>query len=87
MSLLGFVVLLIVAFVVGALGEMIGGIKIPGGWVGSIIVGFIGAWIGGALFHFGPVIGGFQVIPAILGAAILVVALRLVLSATRRTTA
>lgn len=43
MSIAGLIVLLIVAFVAGALGEMIGGVKVPGGWVGSTVVGFIGA--------------------------------------------
>ncbi|MGC4121199.1 MAG: GlsB/YeaQ/YmgE family stress response membrane protein [Myxococcales bacterium] len=84
MTLLGIVILLVVAFVVGALGELIGGAKVPGGFLGSIVVGFIGAWIGGALFHFGPVVGGIQLIPAIIGGAIFAFLLRLVFSATRR---
>ena len=84
MTLLGVIILLIVAFVVGAVGEMIGGIKVPGGWLGSIVVGFIGAWVGGALLHFGPVLGGIQVIPAIIGSAVFVLALRLIFMATRR---
>ncbi|HEY3447766.1 MAG TPA: GlsB/YeaQ/YmgE family stress response membrane protein [Myxococcales bacterium] len=84
MTLLGIVVLLIVAFVVGALGELIGGAKVPGGFLGSIVVGFIGAWLGGALFHFGPVLGGIQVVPAIIGGAIFAFLLRLIFSATRR---
>ncbi len=84
MTLLGLVVLLIVAFVVGALGELIGGAKVPGGFLGSIVVGFVGAWIGGALFHFGPVLGGIQIIPAIIGGAIFAFILRLIFSATSR---
>ncbi|MBI5546321.1 MAG: GlsB/YeaQ/YmgE family stress response membrane protein [Deltaproteobacteria bacterium] len=86
MTLVGLIVLLVVAFVVGALGELIGGVKVPGGILGSIVVGFIGAWIGGALFHFGPVVGGIQVVPAIIGGAIFAFALRLILKATRRRT-
>ena len=87
MTLVGLIVLLIVAFVVGALGGLIGGAKVPGGFLGSIVVGFIGAWIGGALLHFGPVVGGIQIIPAIVGGAIFAFILRLVFSATRRRTA
>lgn len=83
MTIVGIIVLLIVAFVVGALGEMIGGVKVPGGWLGSTVVGFIGAWIGGLLLHFGPSIRGIQIIPAIIGAAVFVLVLRLVLAATR----
>ena len=59
-------------FVGGLTAEMIGGVKVPGGWIGSILVGLVGAWIGSALFHFGPIIEGIQIIPAIVGAAIFV---------------
>jgi len=83
MDLLGFVILLIVAAVAGACGELIAGGKVPGGWIGSIVAGLVGAWIGSMLLHFGPVIGGIQVIPAILGAALFVVVLRLLMGATR----
>ncbi|MGV3721953.1 MAG: GlsB/YeaQ/YmgE family stress response membrane protein [Actinomycetota bacterium] len=83
MDLLGLLVLLIVAAVVGALGEMIGGVKVPGGWIGSILAGLIGAWIGSAIFHFGPVIGGIQILPAIVGAILFVLVLRLLLDSRR----
>ena len=86
MDLLGLLVLLIIAAICGALGEMIGGVKIPGGWIGSIVAGLVGAWIGGMLFHFGPVLGGIQVIPAIVGAILFVLVLRLIFSASRGTT-
>lgn len=79
MSIVGLIVLLVVAFVAGAIGEAVGGAKVPGGWIGSIVVGFIGSWLGGALFHFGPTLGGIQIIPAIIGAALFVFVLRLVM--------
>jgi uncharacterized membrane protein YeaQ/YmgE (transglycosylase-associated protein family) len=85
MGLLDFLVLLIIAAICGALGEMIGGVKIPGGWLGSIVAGLVGAWIGGMLFHFGPVIGAIQVIPAIVGAILFVLVLRLIFNASRGT--
>jgi uncharacterized membrane protein YeaQ/YmgE (transglycosylase-associated protein family) len=78
MNLVGLLVLLIVAAVVGAIGEMIAGGKVPGGWIGSILVGLVGAWLGGLLLHWGPVIGGIQIIPAIIGAALFVFLIRLV---------
>ncbi|MGA9521837.1 MAG: GlsB/YeaQ/YmgE family stress response membrane protein [Myxococcaceae bacterium] len=83
MDLLGFLILLLVAFVAGAIGEMLAGAKVPGGWVGSIVAGLVGAWLGGMLLSFGPVIGGIQIIPAIIGAVLFVFALRLILNATR----
>jgi uncharacterized membrane protein YeaQ/YmgE (transglycosylase-associated protein family) len=84
-TLLGFILLLVVAFVAGAIGETIAGGKTPGGWLGSIIAGLVGAWIGGALIHFGPVIAGIQIIPAVIGAALFVFVLRLLFSGAART--
>lgn len=86
MTLIGFLILLAVAAICGAIGEMVGGAKVPGGWLGSILVGFVGAWIGGALFHAGPVVGGIQIIPAIVGAILFSFVLRLILVGTRRST-
>ena len=85
MDLLGLLVLLIIAAICGAVGEMIGGVKMPAGWIGSIVAGLVGAWIGGKLFRFGfgPEIGGILVIPAIIGAILFVLVLRLIFSATR----
>jgi uncharacterized membrane protein YeaQ/YmgE (transglycosylase-associated protein family) len=77
-DLLGFLILLVVAAVVGALGEMIAGGKVPGGWLGSIIAGLVGAWLGGMLIRIGPLIGGIDVISAIIGAALFVFLIRLV---------
>jgi len=45
MSVLGFIVLLIVAAIVGSLGQALAGYS-RGGCLVSILVGFIGAWIG-----------------------------------------
>jgi uncharacterized membrane protein YeaQ/YmgE (transglycosylase-associated protein family) len=83
MDPLDILILLIVAAIAGACGELIAGGKVPGGWIGSIIAGLVGAWIGGLLVHFGPVIGHIQIIPAIIGAALFVLILRL-LTGVRR---
>jgi uncharacterized membrane protein YeaQ/YmgE (transglycosylase-associated protein family) len=80
MTLLGFLLLLIVAAIVGAIGEMIGGTKIPGGWMGSIVAGLVGAWIGAMLIRTGATVWGIDVISAIIGAAIFVFAIRLMTS-------
>ncbi|MCB0142484.1 MAG: GlsB/YeaQ/YmgE family stress response membrane protein [Caldilineaceae bacterium] len=45
MSLLGFLVLLLVAAVCGALGQAIAGYSV-GGCIISIVVGFVGAFLG-----------------------------------------
>lgn len=45
----------------------------PGGIIGSMIAGLIGAWIGhGLLGTWGPHLAGFAIIPAVIGAAIVV---------------
>jgi uncharacterized membrane protein YeaQ/YmgE (transglycosylase-associated protein family) len=44
-SILGFIVLVLIAAVCGALGQMLGGFSF-GGLLISVLVGFAGAWIG-----------------------------------------
>lgn len=74
--MLGFLVSVVVAIVIGLIGGAIGGNGAPGGIIGSMVVGFIGAWIGHGLFGtWGPDIA---IIPAIIGAAILVFILSLI---------
>lgn len=85
MDLVGFLLLLLVALVAGAIGEMLAGGKVPGGWFGSIVAGLIGAWIGTALVRVGPVVAGIQIIPAIIGAALFVLLLKLIFAGTSRT--
>jgi uncharacterized membrane protein YeaQ/YmgE (transglycosylase-associated protein family) len=77
MDLLGLLILLLVAAIVGAIGELIVGTKVPGGWIGSILAGLVGAWLGHALLTFGPAIAGIQIIPAIIGAMLFVLLIRL----------
>lgn len=65
---------LIVGGILGWLAGMILNRDIPGGVIGNIIAGFLGAWIGNSLFgQIGPVWGGFSVISTLLGAIILIV--------------
>jgi len=78
MTLGGFIVLLIVAAIVGAVAEALAGVKVGAGWVGTIIVGLIGAWIGSVLFRIGPLIGGVYLISAILGSFVLVLLLKMI---------
>ena len=78
MTLGGFIVLLIVAAIVGAVAEALAGVKVGAGWVGTIIVGLIGAWVGSVLFRIGPLIGGVYLISAILGSFVLVLLLKMI---------
>ncbi|MCA9766633.1 MAG: GlsB/YeaQ/YmgE family stress response membrane protein [Carnobacterium sp.] len=71
--MMGFIWSLIVGGVLGAIAGMILGKDVPGGIIGNIIVGFIGSWIGSSLFgNWGPVVGGFAILPALIGAVALI---------------
>lgn len=70
---MGFIVSLIVAIIIGWIGSLFVKGSMPGGIIGSMIAGLIGAWIGhGLLGTWGAHLAGFAIIPAIIGAAIVV---------------
>jgi uncharacterized membrane protein YeaQ/YmgE (transglycosylase-associated protein family) len=71
-SLLGLLVTLLIAALVGWLADRIVPGNLPYGWLGAIVAGLLGSWIGGALLgDVGPEIGGIALLPALLGAIIL----------------
>jgi uncharacterized membrane protein YeaQ/YmgE (transglycosylase-associated protein family) len=64
---------IIMAIVIGLIGDALVKNSMPGGVFGSMIAGFVGAWLGNLLLgSWGPVIGGFAVVPAIIGSALFV---------------
>lgn len=70
---MGFIWSLIIGGLLGWIASLITGKDIPGGIFGNIIAGMIGAWVGSAILgDFGPVIGGYAIIPALIGAIILI---------------
>ncbi len=78
MTLGGFVILLVVAAIVGAIGEAIVGMKTGYGWIGTMVIGIIGAWLGSSLMHIGPIVGGIYLVSAIIGSIIVVAILKLI---------
>ncbi|OAB36947.1 hypothetical protein PMSD_11665 [Paenibacillus macquariensis subsp. defensor] len=81
----GLIISIVMAIIIGFIGDALVGNKMPGGIIGSMIAGFVGAWIGASLLgSFGPQIGGFAVVPAILGTAIFVFLLGLLSRLFRR---
>jgi len=79
MTIVGFLILLVIAAVAGAVGQAIAGYSV-GGCLGSIVIGFLGAWLGvwlagqlGLPEFFTLVIEGqsFPVVWGIIGAALL----------------
>ncbi|MBS2970924.1 GlsB/YeaQ/YmgE family stress response membrane protein [Metabacillus sp. KIGAM252] len=82
---MNLIVSILVALVIGWIGDLLVKNTMPGGIIGSIIAGFAGAWLGSALLGaWGPEIAGFYIIPAIIGAAIVVFLTGLIFKATRR---
>ena len=64
----------IIAMVIGTVADKISPFNMPGSWAGAIVAGFIGAWIGPLLFGtWGPMVAGFSLVPALIGAIIVVI--------------
>jgi uncharacterized membrane protein YeaQ/YmgE (transglycosylase-associated protein family) len=88
--MIAFLWSLVVGGLIGWVASLIVGRDIPGGVIGNIIAGFVGAWLGSLfLGNWGPIIGGFAIIPAILGAIVLAFIVSLIMRAmgkSRRTT-
>ncbi len=88
-QVIGVVLTLIVAGLVGALADSIMPGDIPFGWLGSILAGLIGSWVGVWLFGAmgigtGPVIFDIPIIPAFVGALILAFIASLLFRSTAR---
>ncbi|MCL5265056.1 MAG: GlsB/YeaQ/YmgE family stress response membrane protein [Chloroflexi bacterium] len=88
-KLIGVIILLVVAGLVGWVADQVVPGSIPYGWLGAIIAGLIGSFVGAALFSMlhlwrGPVIEGIPIIPAIVGAIILAFVINLVQKSSAR---
>ncbi|MCM3587448.1 GlsB/YeaQ/YmgE family stress response membrane protein [Mesobacillus maritimus] len=84
MDLLTFIISALIAMVIGTVADKISPVGMPGGWAGAMIAGFIGAWIGPILLGtFGPVVAGFSLIPALIGAFVVVVVVGVIASIFR----
>ena len=71
-SLLGVVVTLVVAAIVGVIADRIVPGELPYGWLGAIGAGLLGSWLGSMMLgRVGPTIGGIPIVSALLGAVIL----------------
>lgn len=65
--------------VIGAIAGAITSRSMPLGWIGNIVGGLIGAWLGQALLGaWGPQLADIAILPAIVGAVILVFLVSLV---------
>ncbi|EPE61299.1 transglycosylase associated family protein [Exiguobacterium sp. S17] len=82
---MGFILYLIVGGIIGWLAGLILGKDVPGGVIGNIIAGIIGAWLGGLIFpDFGPIIADIAIIPALLGAIVLILIVSFVMKSMNK---
>ncbi len=84
-GLIDWITMIVVALVLGFIVDLVIPGKVPFGWIGAIVAGFVGAFLGGTLLgSFGPTIGGFYIIPGVIGAIILGLIIRVILAITHR---
>lgn len=77
-----FLWFLIIGGILGWLAGLILGKDIPGGIIGNIIAGIVGSWLGGALLGaWGPKVSDFYIVPALIGAIVLIFVVSLILKA------
>lgn len=82
---MGLLWTLIIGGIIGWLGGLIAGKDLPGGIIGNIIAGIIGSSIGAKLLgSWGPEVAGFYIVPAIIGAVILIAIVSLILNLIRK---
>ena len=73
-SFIGAVVTIVIAALVGWLAWKFVPIKLPYGFLGAMVAGLAGSWLGGWLLgDVGPEIGGIAIFPALVGSLILAV--------------
>lgn len=87
--MLGFLLMLLMAAIAGFIGDALVPGRMPGGWVGAVLAGLLGGAVGGYLLGAvglpaGPGVGGLAIIPAVGGAALLVLSLGLLSGALAR---
>lgn len=78
MTVLGFLFYCLVAAVCAGIADYIAPGRIPGGFLAAVVVGILGAWLGGAMMgSLGPELAGVSLLPAIVGSALLIFVLSL----------
>lgn len=79
-SLLGFMVMLTVAGIIGMAADAVVPGRVPYGWIGAVAAALFGAWLGTLLMgSLPPTILGIPVLPALIGALVLALVVQAVL--------
>lgn len=77
-GLIGLALHLFMAGLVGALADAVVPGRLPWGWIGAILAGLVGSWLGiQVIGHVGPSLFGVPILPGFVGALILAFALSL----------
>ena len=77
-GLLGLLITLFVAGLIGWAADAVVPGRLPYGWLGAVLTGIIGGWLGNLLFvelhlGLGPQFAGIHLIPAFVGAVLIAV--------------
>ena len=84
---MSFIWFLIIGGLLGWLAGVILGKDVPGGFIGNIIAGIIGSWIGSMLLgNWGWRVSDFYVFPALIGAIILILIVSFVMKSLNKAT-
>jgi uncharacterized membrane protein YeaQ/YmgE (transglycosylase-associated protein family) len=82
----GLIIKLALAGLIGGLADMAVPGRLPYGWLGAVIAGIVGGWVGSLLLPgWGPGLFGVELVPTFLGALVVVGAYEL-LARTRSQT-
>lgn len=82
---MGLIWTLIVGAIIGVIAGALTSKDMPAGWIGNIVAGLVGSWLGQSLFGtWGPSLAGMALIPSIIGAVILVAIVSWILKATHK---
>lgn len=76
---------LLIGAVIGSVAGYLTSRNLPMGWIGNIIAGLLGSWLGERLLgSWGPHVAGMAIVPSILGAVVLVLLTSLIFSNSKR---
>ena len=86
-NIIGLLVYLIIAGIVGWIADAIVPGRLPYGWLGAIVAGLLGSYLGALLLGaIGPTVAGIPLISAIIGAIIVVFLFKLLFRGYRGST-
>ena len=76
MSIAGFFILLAIAILLGRIGNKLVPLVMPAGRLRTIALGwaggFLGSWVDGVWWQFGPKVAGINLVAAVVGCALFI---------------